>query len=295
MSAVTHHWSLLPWLACMLALGAWHELGLRGLLRRTRRERVARRRRRSLWFYAGLAVLFVAVASPLDYWGYRYFYIHMIQHLMLMFAAPTLIVAGAPWQPLLVALPLRARRRALRALLHERWTAPLRALGRLLVTPLAVVAAFNIAMVGWQLPGPFDFSETHRAVHVWLMNGSMFLVGTLFWLQIIASPPIRTRITLAGQAAALLVTNVIMWLLAMSMSLFAHHSWYSVYSHVPGVGISPFADQLIGAGILWVCGDFWAVPALIVVVRRLIAREEGGVDAAIEHILGGRRSGRLFG
>jgi hypothetical protein len=35
-----------------------------------------------------------------------------------------------------------------------------------------------------------------------------------------------------------------------------------------------------------VCGDFWAVPAFVLAVRRLIAQEEGVVVAAIERILG---------
>jgi hypothetical protein len=49
------------------------------------------------------------------------------------------------------------------------------------------------------------------------------------------------------------------------------------------------ADQQIGASILWICGDFWAIPALIVVVRRQLAAE-GGMSAAIDHILGRPRS-----
>jgi putative membrane protein len=277
----------------VIVLALWHEIGLRRLLRRTRRDRVRRRRWRSVWFYGGLAVLFIAVGSPIEHWGYDYFYVHMIQHLLLMFAAPSLIVAGAPWQPLLLALPLRVRRPALRAILHDGWSRPLRGGGRLLVHPVAVVAAFNIVMVGWQIPGPFDLSETNATVHVWLMNGSMFVVGILFWLQVITSPPLRIRANPATQAIALLATNVIMWGLAMSMSIFTHYSWYSVYSHIPGVALPAFADQQLGAGILWVCGDFWAVPALIFVLRRLIAREEGGVDSVIERILGQGATSRL--
>jgi cytochrome c oxidase assembly factor CtaG len=291
MNLVVDHWSYDPFLIVAVMILAWHEVGLRRLMRRSRHDRVGRLRRHAILFYAGIGVLLVAVESPIDYWADDYFFMHMIQHLLLLFAAPSLIVAGAPWQPLLLGVPLRWRRRCLRAILHGGWSRPLRAAGRALVHPLVAVAAFNIVMLLWQIPALFDLAERNQMIHIWLMHGSMFAVGILFWLQIIPSAPLRTRITPAGQAGALVGTSIIMWMLAMAMSLFTQHSWYPVYDHIPGAIMSPFADQQIGAGILWVCGDLWAIPALIVVVRRLIA-QEGDVDSAIQSILGSRPAGR---
>jgi cytochrome c oxidase assembly factor CtaG len=122
-------------------------------------------------------------------------------------------------------------------------------------------------------------------VHIAAMHSSFFIAGVLFWLQFIPSPPFRIRMPPASQAAALLLTNVVMWILAMSMGILSSASWYSVYNHIPGVTLPAFADQQIGAGILWICGDFWAVPCMIFVIRRLIA-EEGSVSSAVDQILG---------
>ncbi len=284
MHYVLDHWSFDPFLIVVLVLVAWHETGLARLARRSRPDRTRQRRRRSLKFYGGLAVLLLAVESPIDYWADAYFFVHMVQHLLLMLAAPALVVAGAPWQPLLDALPGRTGRTATREVATGDWARPLRALSGFLLRPWVSIIAFNAVMVAWHVPVLFDLAARNQSVHIWLMHGSFFAAGLLLWLQFIPSPPLRPTMTPASQAVALFATNMVMWILAMALGILSSASWYPAYAHVPGVTLPAFADQQIGAGILWICGDFWAVPTMISVIRRFIA-EEGSVSAGLDKIL----------
>jgi putative membrane protein len=283
MDWLTDHWSFDPFLIIAIVLAVWHEIGLAKLARRSQPERTRQRRLRSLWFYAGLAVLLIAVQSPINYWSYDYFYVHMIQHLLLMFAVPTLVVAGAPWQPLLAALPGRQGRGA--GAIAVAWTRPVRAAAGWFLRPWVSIVTFNAVMIFWHLPATLDLAERNLTVHTWCMISSFFLAGILFWLQFIESPPFRRKMPLPSQAVALVGTNVIMWILAMTMGILTSASWYAVYNHIPGVTLPAFADQQIGAGILWICGDFWAIPTLIYVVRKIIA-DDGGIGSAVDSLLG---------
>jgi putative membrane protein len=285
MNYVLQHWSYDPFLIVAIVLAVWHEIGLARLARRSRPERTRERRLRSLWFYGGLAVLLIAVESPIDYWADDYFFVHMVQHLLLMFAAPILVVAGAPWQPLLDALPGRTGRSVTAGVLRGGWSRPLRAVGGWFLRPWVAVTTFNVVMLAWHVPALFDLAENNQAVHIWLMHASFFVAGVLFWLQFIPSPPFRMRMPPEAQAVAIVATNIIMWILAMAMGILTSVSWYPVYNHIPGVTLPPFADQQIGAGILWVCGDFWAIPTLIVIVRRII-HADGSLGAALDKMLG---------
>ena len=87
------------------------------------------RRLHSLAFYGGLAVLLLAIDSPIDFWASDYFFVHMLEHLLIAFYAPILIVFGAPWLPLLFALPVAARRRVGRFFLLGSWSRWLRPIG----------------------------------------------------------------------------------------------------------------------------------------------------------------------
>jgi len=274
-SYVIDNWSFDPFVIVVAVVVLLHELGLANLRRRSVPERTKSRRLRSFYFYGGLALLLVAVVSPIDYWADDYFFVHMIEHILIMFFAPILIVAGAPWLPLLHSLPVGPRRRLLRAVLLGPSSPVLRSVGRFLSNPWTALVAFNLVMVIWHVPALFDAAAENQFVHIWLMHASFFITGIMFWLQIIPSYPFRLRTSPLWQIGAIVSTNVVMFVLAMTMSLFSATSWYSVYAHVPGVTLSPYADQQIGAAILWICGDFWALPALIIVIRRALEDKEG--------------------
>src|SRR5690348_15055540 len=56
-------------------------------------------------FLSGLAVLWLAVASPMDEFADALLSAHMIEHLLIMSAVPPLLLYGLPVVPLLRGLP----------------------------------------------------------------------------------------------------------------------------------------------------------------------------------------------
>jgi cytochrome c oxidase assembly factor CtaG len=285
MSYFLYHWSFDPILVVALVTVVAHEIGLSRLKSRSSLRRSQRRRRNSYMFYGGLGLLMLAIVSPLDYWASEYFFVHMLAHLLMSFFGPILIVAGAPWVPLMFALPVKSRRSVGRFFYLSSRAEPLRLVGRFLRSPWVGFGLFNAAMLFWHVPAMLDLAERNAFVHIWLMHTSFIATGALFWLQIIPSHPIKPSLGPVGQVSAILVTNLIMTLLAISMSILTSVSWYSVYNHVPGVSLSPFADQQLGAAILWVCGDFWALPAIYLIIRRAI-ETEGSIAVVFDRVMG---------
>ena len=297
MSYLTMNWGY-PWIAlAALAVILVHERGLRALNARSTASHAAKHRRKMWYSYAGIVVLTLSVVSPLQYWSMEYFWVHMIQHITVMLAAPALYVAGAPAIPILHAVPVTLRRRLLRHMFLRSARHPVRSVVSTLFSPFFSIVFFNVVMVVWMLPRAFNFVMAHADFHIGVMLSSFFISGVLFWFQFIPSAPWHPTLTPFARVGTLLITNFVMIFISMALSILASGPYYHLGNSMLGMAgmssmqpttLNPFADQQIGAAILWVCGDFWCLPAMIAAFRIAIHTDTG--SNVMDRVLKGRRT-----
>jgi cytochrome c oxidase assembly factor CtaG len=217
---------------------------------------------------------------------------HMIGHVLVMFLVPMGLIFSGFARSLWWILGVTPRRRLLRWWYITRS----RHAPRWLVHPVTATIFLNVVMVSSHTPRFFDFAMGHRWAMDWLMEPAFLMSGLFFFHFLLNSPPRHTNVKPVVQVSMIVVTMFEMFVLAMSMSIFTKTSWYSVM--VPGHGMpfmpgmattvtAAFHQQQLAAAILWICGDFWAVPILFVIVRRLVSRD-GSLFAVLE-----RQSSRL--
>jgi putative membrane protein len=219
-------------------------------LRRSRPGASGRARLRATWFYLGLITIVVALSGPIDINAAKLFWVHMVQHVLLLTVAAPLIVMGAPWMSIWRPLPLEFRRGAARQVTRAQWAAPLRAAARTLGRPLGAWLAFNVNLIAWHIPVFYDLTLRRLAIHA-LEHVTFLLFGILLWSQAIESPPLRARLHADLRVYYMLATGGVSWLLSLVLA-FAPSPLYPVYAHIadrPG-GISALADQQLAGGVM---------------------------------------------
>jgi putative membrane protein len=282
-------WSFDPPLVLVVVVAVLYRLGDRRTLTPRRTRAVARRQ--SACFYTGLAVLVIALASPLDALSEQLFWAHMVQHVLLLVVAPPLIVLAQPWIRLWRALPLAARRSLARSLALGERTRWLRATSRLLGSPSASFVAFNGVLLAWHAPPLFDAALRSNTLHG-LEHTLFFTTAILFWKQVIDSPPLHAPLSAVQRVAYLVGAMVAGWMLAIVLAL-APHPLYDFYAHEatrPG-GISALTDQQLAAGIMWVPGSIAFVIVIFAYVHRWLAPATAPQTPAATHTAAVRLAG----
>ncbi len=221
-------------------------------------------------FLLGLAVIWVAIASPLDGFADALLSAHMVEHLLLMSFAPPLLLLGYPVVPLLRGLPRGVRIHVLGPLIRIK---RLRDLGYLLITPLVAWLAMNLVFLGWHVPAAYDFALEHER---WHEIEHLCFLGTsiLFWWPVIRPWP--TRQNFAGWLLLLyLVMADIVNTVLSAFLAFCDRPVYGYYLREPNAfHISPLSDQRAGAVVMWVIGSLvFLVPAIVLTFRLLQPRE----------------------
>ncbi|HEY3578621.1 MAG TPA: cytochrome c oxidase assembly protein [Gaiellaceae bacterium] len=237
-------------------------LAVVGALYWRRARTLARRGRPVPWqragpFAAGLLLLFVALASPLDTIGEeRLFSMHMFQHLLLGDAGALLLVLGLDG-PLLRPL-LRVR------LVHRL---------RVLAHPLVALPLWAANFVLWHLPVFFDAALRNDAIHA-LQHSLFVALGMLMWAALLEPLPGPVWFTAPWKIPYVLG----MWLVMLALSqvfIWSSHVFYAPYTHdVPLWGLSHLADQKAGGGVMLVESALTMLPALVWVLLSVLRESE---------------------
>ena len=256
-------WSVEPiTLGVLLALGSGYAAGLVRLRRRgTPHPRAAV----AAW-WGGLAVVAVALLSPVDRYADVSFAVHMVQHVLLTLVAPPLLALGAPVTLALRTLPPGSARRLARGL-RSRPVA-------FLTHPVVAFAVF--AGVPWvvHFSPLFDLALRSDAWHafehaVWI--GAAFVLG---WPVVGADPSPHPW----GHPVRLLTLFLTMPAMAfLSLALFvATEPLAPTYAaEAPPWGPNALASQRDAAVVMWLSSALLIVPSMLVVAVAWTRHDDG--------------------
>ena len=269
LSVVLLSWAWRPEIILTLGLAAVvHLVGRHRLKRRGGRELV--NLWRSISYLAGLLVLWIALMSPIDVLSGQFFYMHMIQHLLLVMIAPPLLLLANPMPIMMWGLPSTLR------LEVGRWLRPgakFRQVVRALTTPGLVWLYFVAALVGWHDPRIYNLTLVSDLVHD-LEHLTFFGTAMLFWWHVIGSAPrIHRRLSL-GVRAGYALSAVPASALTGATIAFAREPIYTYYTTVPRLGaMTVMEDQMLGGVIMWIPGSMMYIIAALILIAHFVRSE----------------------
>jgi cytochrome c oxidase assembly factor CtaG/ferredoxin len=217
-------------------------------------------------FLAGLIVIYIALASPLDAFASWLLSVHMVQHLLLTMVAPPLILLGAPFLPMLSGLPRGFVRSGLGPFLND---PRLKKVGGLLVHPFFAGPLFMLSNVLWHMPAFYELALSsptwHQAEHLCFLMTAM-----LFWWPVVQPWPSRPVVPRWVLIPYLLVVDLQNTVLSGFFTFYGR-VLYPTYAAAPRItGLSAIDDQTFAGTIMWVPGSVaFLLPAAVIAIKYL--------------------------
>jgi putative membrane protein len=230
---------------------------------------------RARCFAVALAVLGVALLSPLDALSSALASAHMVQHMLLVLVAAPLLALSAPSSTILRGSPLAVRRASGRWRRRLRLThGNLRALGH----PAAVWLLHVGVLWFWHAAVPYDAALDSAPLHI-LEHASFLVTAVLFW-HVVIGPRGPERVS-KGLGVLLVFAMAMQSVLLSLLLTFARTPWYSGYAQTTAPwGLEPLADQQLAGVIMWIpAGAVYLLTALTLLVAWVRATEPHGHDA----------------
>lgn len=247
----SHLWLMWTWqppvlvgLGLATALYTW-------LVRHSNRAYPDRKMGHPAWTYAGLLVLFIALESPIDEIGELYlFWVHMLQHMMIGFLAPPLLLLGLnrrfPPVPEWV-------RGSLRDLPQKTWPRVLAVLGwkllRFFCYPIVSVFVFNGVFTVYHVPSIYQAALANPALHA-LEHLLLLVTGCFAWSRVFSPLPEMPPLRYPAQMAYVFLDGLAMTPV-FAFITFGSVPYYDWYVHAPRISwLDPLADQQLGGVVM---------------------------------------------
>lgn len=247
-------WASEPQLAFALTAAAAAYLVLAGPLRR-RLGGEAFAPWRAVAMLSGLGLFYVAAASPIDRLGEVYlFWVHMVQHALIVYAIAPLLLAGLP--PWLASWALDRR--------------PLAAPLAFLTGPLPAFLLFNAVFQGWHFPWAYEWALRDRLVHD-LEHATVLLAAIAMWW------PVFTPVRAWGRAKPGALLLYLFVLPVAQIPLFGFLTFgdevlFPTYAAAPRLAapfdLTPLEDQVVGGMVMKVSAAVVYVAAFAAVFFR---------------------------
>jgi putative membrane protein len=208
-------------------------------------------RKHALYFGLGLLTIWAALETPIDTIADHYLdSVHMLQHVLLGFVAPPLILLG---------LSSRMVARVVRVPGVRAITEPI---------PAQLVA--GAVMIGWHIPVLYDATLYSEPLHV--VEHLMFIAAglLLYWPMLDAtSAHARWRMSPPAKLLYILVATLPQDGVALAL-IFSRVPFYEYYTHAPRLidSLTPLIDQTVAGAVLMILGKATlAVAALAVFIK----------------------------
>jgi cytochrome c oxidase assembly factor CtaG len=171
--------------------------------------------------------------SPIDTLSDQVFFIHMIQHVLLLDIVPIFMILG---------LSKVIMRPIARTVLDLE-----RGLG-FIAHPVFAVIAYAGLMVVWHIPALYDAALEQDTVHV-LEHVTFASIGWLYWWHLLG--PVRSHSMSAfGPVIYMVSTKLVVGALGVAIT-FSRHPLYSFYERGEEVwGIPPLGDQSVAGALM---------------------------------------------
>lgn len=228
------HWHTEPLLLLTILGAIWAYAVLTGPMRQKIAPGIPYPTAKAVLFYSGIVLGYLTVGSPIDQLGEDYlFSVHMIQHMMLVYLVPPLLLLGTPgWLADWALTPCLTR---------KAW--------KFLSNPVVAGFSFTLIYTAWHIPVLYESALHTKWIHV-LEHWTMFLPALFIWWGIASPsrivPPLPYGVRMLYVFLLMVGQLPVFGFLTLSEEIL-----YPTYEFAPRIfPIGPLEDQILGGVIM---------------------------------------------